>query len=266
MTLVGGPVVFDAGPKAFTGTNGLRRAGNCPNSSSNCTTGNHRLEIQFSAAHPASKVSMRVGTVVPYTCFEFDCPTIQLVGYRANGTVAATTSRDYFGNPDLKAAIAIDAHAFSIRKAVLVFSGDPLTGVRGPGDGAQYTAQLDHLAYTVDEGDPEPPPPPPAPSIAITSPDSAGPVFADTDVTVSGTYSASAGLSGLCVEANAPTGAIPATATTPSAYAPAPRSASAGYRGCGRGSTSSEPSRGTDWVEPPPIRSRSGWSTAASTM
>lgn len=210
MTMPQNPVTFNAGADAFNAPNGLRRAGNCPNSPPNCTTGNHRLEIHFSAASPASKVSMRVGTVVPTGCFEFDCPTIQLAGYRANGTVAATTSRDYHGNSDLKALISIDAHAFSIRKAILVFSGDPISGNRGPGDsGDQNTAQLDDLKYTVDEGDPPPPPPPPGPSITIESPESGGPVFADTDVEISGRLDAPAGLSGFCIEANAPTGAIP---------------------------------------------------------
>ena len=209
MTMPSNPIVFNAGADAYSTPNGLRRAGNCPNATPNCTTGDHRLEILFSAANPASRVSLRVGTVVPYSCFELDCPTIQLVGYRGNGTVAATTARDYQGNPDLKKLLSIDAHEFSIRKAVLVFSGDPLTGARGPGDGNQYTAQLDQLAYRVDEGDPPPPPPPPGPSITIDSPAMGGPAFGSTDVTVSGTLNAPAGLTGFCVEANAPTGAIP---------------------------------------------------------
>ena len=77
------------------------------------------------------------------------------------------------GYQTITRALTIDAFAYTIRKAVYVVSGDPLTGVRGPSDGYQYTAQLDDLTYNVNEGAEPPPPAPPAgPSVSFTGPGS----------------------------------------------------------------------------------------------
>ncbi len=202
LTIPLNPKVFDATGKTQSGTMALRRAGDCPNSGPLCTTGNHRLEFRFESGKEARSLSVRVGTVVPYSCFEFDCPSVQLVGYNASGGIVASTPRTYVGGASLTHPLSIDAFAYSIRKVVLVFSGNPLTGFRESGDGHQYTAQLDNLTYRVDEGDGLPPLPPPAPpTVEITSP-GPGELFASTDAPVTGEVNAPAGLAEFCVVAN----------------------------------------------------------------
>ena len=192
---------FDATGKTQSNPNALRRPGDCPNAGANCTTGQHRIEFVFEDAHKARTLSLRAGTVVPYSCFELDCPTMQLVGYNSSGAIVASTPVTSVGEATITRQMTIDAFAYSIKRAVFVVSGDPLTGAARPGDGHQYTAQVDNVTYDVFQGDPPPPPPPPAPTVSLTDP-TAGEVFAGTDLAVSGAVNAPAGVANFCALAN----------------------------------------------------------------
>lgn len=199
LTLPGNPIVFDAAGKTQSDPNALRMPGDCGVSSSTCATGDHLLELRFSS--PARSVALRTGVVVPSTCFELDCPEVNLVGFDSEGVVRAATGRELLPHQSpITFPLKIDAFDHVITRAVLGVGEDPETGT--PTFGSQWTAQIDNLAYDVLESDdPTPPPPPGPPSVLISGP-SGDETFATTEVTVVGRVTAPAGLADFCAVAN----------------------------------------------------------------
>jgi hypothetical protein len=209
LSLEGSPVVFSAGSNAASAPNALRRQGNCPNSGATCTTGDHRLVMTFS--NPARTVSLRAGIPATSPCnSEFDCFG-RFAGFDNENDVVAITPWTSVGAASMSATFPLDADSHQIVRAVYSIGEDPETGDSPPFDpfSPEETAQIDNLTYDVLEPGETPPPPttPPAPTVNITDPP-AGQEFATTDVTVSGRFTAGAGLADSCVAANS---ATPAT-------------------------------------------------------
>jgi hypothetical protein len=209
------PVVFSVpGGATQSPPNALRRAGNCPNTGSLCTTDNHLLELNLSS--PARDISMRVGTVVPGTCFELDCPIVRLVGFDSAGEVVAVSAPTTVTNQSITAFLSISTGGpYSIVRAVYGVGEDPASGATLS---TQWTAQIDNLQYeVVAPGEPPPPPPPspPPPTVDITNP-AEGDSFATTDVPVSGQVTAPAGVAGFCVSVDNST-SLPAPCDSTSA-------------------------------------------------
>ena len=208
LSLNGSPIAFTAGSNAASPPNGLRRAGDCPVPPSGgmfgqCPSGDNRLEMTFS--NPARFVSLRAGIPATGPCFETDCPQARMVGFNAaNNVVAVSQITDIFEqNMSNNDPIEITDESQSITRAVFAVGENPEPGGSGY-FGYKHTAQIDNLTYNVLEaGDPPPPPAPAPPAIEITDPPE-GQSFASTNVNVSGTSSAAAGVADMCAAANAP--------------------------------------------------------------
>ena len=222
LALVGSPVTFNAGANAASSPNILRRAGNCPNSASQCTTGDHRLVMNFSS--PARSVTLRAGLPATSPCnSEFSCPA-RLVGFDADGgPPVALTPWQAIDSPSMNSnpTFSLNPGSHVITQAVLSVGEDPVTGNPNYPGAPEETAQVDNLSYDVLEVGETPPPPIviPGPTVSIADP-AEGAEFATTDVGVSGTFTAPAAVADTCVEANTGPdfpGTCRQTLTTPAA-------------------------------------------------